>query len=208
MNRRCGRSKIGNALRRHRAAGQDEAHRLVDAPVGRREAAGRHDLQIAAGRVGRRRHEYRGQFLAAVLVAQQPGHEADRARAAVRKLDQHDALRAFGLGLQDVEQLARAAVDGIGQRHARDAAFDAADQALSDHAMREHADRDDRDQGRDQRDAGLDPRIVEPAQRAGIGIGEPLRQRADPGMAQARQQAEDEGEHDPGQPDRQQGQQP
>jgi hypothetical protein len=142
-----------------------------------------------------------------VLVVQHPRDEADRLGVAMREIDQHHALRPLGLGLQDVEQLACTAVDGIGQRYARDAALHAADQALPDDAVRQHADRDDGDQGGDQRDAGLRPGIIEPSQRLRKRGGNALRQWPDPGLADVRQQPEHETEHHPGEPDRQQGEQ-
>jgi hypothetical protein len=58
----------------------------------------------------------------------------------VREVDQHHALDAVGLGLQQVDQLARAAVDGLGERDARDHRLEPAQQRLPDHAPRERAD--------------------------------------------------------------------
>ena len=104
---------------RHRAAADDEAHRLVHRPVGRGDLLHRHDLEVAGGRVGRGRHVHRRQLAAGAALAHHPGDEAQRLHLVVREVDQHHALGAVGLGLQDVQQLARAAVDGAGQRNAR-----------------------------------------------------------------------------------------
>src|SRR5690606_8700552 len=91
-----------NRVRRHRAAADDEAHRLVDRPVGGRDLLHRHDLEIARSGVGRGRHVHRGQLAPRALFADHAGDEADRLHLVVRKVDQHHALGTVGLGLQDV----------------------------------------------------------------------------------------------------------
>jgi hypothetical protein len=91
----------------------------------------------------------------------------------VREIHQHHALRAIGLGLQDVEQLPRAAVDRVGQRNALDQRFEPAQHALADDASRHHAREQDHRHRRQQGQRGLYPRLRQPGQRR-IAVGQVL----------------------------------
>jgi hypothetical protein len=198
--RRCGE---GNELGRDRAAADDEAHRLVDGPVRGRHFFDRHDFQIARRGVRRGRHVHGGELAAGALFAHDPGDETERLHLGVRKIDQHHALGAVGLGLQDVQQLARAAVDGAGQRDALDHRFDPGQQATADHPPRHEARQQDHADGGEHAQRAANPGLRQPRQVG--GRGEVGQHRFDHRPADLGQHQEHELHHDPGQPDRQQG---
>ena len=190
-----------------RATADDEAHRLVDGPVGRRDLFHRHDLEVTGGRVRRGRYVDRGQLAAGARLADDPGDEAEGLHLRVREVDQDHALGPVRLGLQDVEQFACAAIDRAGQRDPRHHRFEPAEQALADDPTRQPADQQDRQYRRDQRERVLHPRIAQPAQRLRAARSDALQAGTDQGLAEIAQQHEQELHHDPRQPKREQGEQ-
>ena len=180
-----GHARRARAVERDRlgadgAAGDDEGHGLVHGPVGGREHFHRHDFQVARGRVGRGGHVHGGQFAAGAFLAHHAGDEADALHLAVREIDQHHALGAVGLGLQQVQQLARAAVNGLEQRNARDQAFQPRQQPLPDHAPGQPAHGHDDGDGGHHGDGRLGPGVVEPAQHLRMRQRQLRRQRRRP----------------------------
>ena len=167
--RTAARQRRGRRRCRATAARRDDAHRndvlerVVDRHVELAHRALRHHHEVAAGRVGRRRHVDADVLARKVVddgLGRRAGQERDRPAAGTRELDQQRLAEGGALvGEHGVADLLDRRVDRLDEGDAAEQAFPHQDEALAEEVGGEDA-RDEQDHEAQQRrrDRGCESR--------------------------------------------------